>query len=89
MDHVRPAFLSPMRPPSHHQPAHPASPTLPPFSPCLVFNNATSLPLLLLTSLSTVGTLSQLVLPGDSLQGVLERGKVYVLINALVCNLTR
>nr|XP_031862775.1 uncharacterized protein CI109_001787 [Kwoniella shandongensis]KAA5529847.1 hypothetical protein CI109_001787 [Kwoniella shandongensis] len=56
--------------------------------PCMVFNNATSLPLLLLTSLGKNGTLAPLV-GKDDLDQVLSRGKVYLLINALVCNLTR
>ncbi|WWD15944.1 hypothetical protein CI109_100368 [Kwoniella shandongensis] len=49
---------------------------------------ATSLPLLLLTSLGKNGTLAPLV-GKDDLDQVLSRGKVYLLINALVCNLTR
>ncbi|WVF68279.1 hypothetical protein IAT40_003044 [Kwoniella sp. CBS 6097] len=56
--------------------------------PCMVFNNATSLPLLLLSSLGKNGTLSPLV-GKDGLDDVLDRGQVYLLINALVCNLTR
>ncbi|OCF41258.1 endoplasmic reticulum protein [Kwoniella heveanensis CBS 569] len=56
--------------------------------PCMVFNNATSMPLLLLSSLGKNGTLSPLV-GKDSLDDVLDRGQVYLLINALVCNLTR
>ncbi|CAD6569589.1 MAG: hypothetical protein TREMPRED_005321 [Tremellales sp. Tagirdzhanova-0007] len=58
--------------------------------PCMVFNNATSLPLLLLTSLGKNGTLVPLITrDGDTLDRVLGRGKVYILINALVCNLAR
>ncbi|KAJ9099766.1 hypothetical protein QFC21_003764 [Naganishia friedmannii] len=57
--------------------------------PCVVFNNATSLPLLLLESLGTTGTLKQLMRDGESMDDVLNRGRVYLLINALVCNLTR
>nr|XP_019013558.1 uncharacterized protein I206_01628 [Kwoniella pini CBS 10737]OCF52339.1 hypothetical protein I206_01628 [Kwoniella pini CBS 10737] len=56
--------------------------------PCMVFNNATSLPLLLFSSLGKNGTLSPLT-KGDELDGVLDRGQVYLLINALVANLTR
>ncbi|KAI5450380.1 hypothetical protein NCC49_003162 [Naganishia albida] len=57
--------------------------------PCMVFNNATSLPLLLLESLGNTGTLKQLMRDGESIDEVLNRGRVYLLINALVCNLTR
>ncbi|KAJ9118171.1 hypothetical protein QFC22_004075 [Naganishia vaughanmartiniae] len=57
--------------------------------PCVVFNNATSLPLLLLESLGTTGTLKQLMRDGETMDDVLDRGRVYLLINALVCNLTR
>ncbi|OCF71832.1 hypothetical protein I204_07895 [Kwoniella mangroviensis CBS 8886] len=56
--------------------------------PCMVFNNATSLPLLLFSSLGKNGTLSPLV-KNDDLDAVLDRGQVFFLINALVCNLTR
>nr|XP_018263817.1 uncharacterized protein I303_03690 [Kwoniella dejecticola CBS 10117]OBR85975.1 hypothetical protein I303_03690 [Kwoniella dejecticola CBS 10117] len=56
--------------------------------PCMVFNNATSLPLLLFSSLGKNGTLSPLI-KGDELEEVLDRGQVYLLINALVGNLTR
>ncbi|KAL7423975.1 hypothetical protein Q5752_001560 [Cryptotrichosporon argae] len=57
--------------------------------PCMVFNNATSLPLLLLNSLGSMGTLDPLLGKGESLDAALSRGRVYLLINALVCNLTR
>lgn len=57
--------------------------------PCMIFNNATSLPLLLLQSLGKIGTLKNLVQDGDSMDEVLRRGKVYLLINALVANLVR
>jgi len=56
--------------------------------PCMVFNNATSLPLLLLQSLGKSGTLDPLA-KGGSVDALLSRGNVYLLINALVCNLTR
>ncbi|ORY23035.1 endoplasmic reticulum protein [Naematelia encephala] len=55
--------------------------------PCLIFNNATSLPLLLLKALGANGTLDSLS-DGD-LDKVLSRGRVYLLINTLVCNLAR
>lgn len=55
----------------------------------MIFNNVTSLPLLLLSSLGDNGTLDPLVGKGESLSKVLDRGKVYLLIHALVCNLTR
>ncbi|KIR96894.1 endoplasmic reticulum protein [Cryptococcus deuterogattii 2001/935-1] len=56
--------------------------------PCMIFNNATSLPVLLLKSLGENGTLDSLVGSG-SLDAAMKRGRVYILINALVCNLTR
>lgn len=59
------------------------------YSPCMVFNNVTSLPLLLLTSLGDTGTLKPLLGDGDDMDELLSRGKVYLLIHALVCNLTR
>ncbi|SCV73093.1 BQ2448_7018 [Microbotryum intermedium] len=49
----------------------------------------TSLPLLLLHALSQTGALDSLVRPGEPLSLVLSRGRVYILINALVGNLTR
>jgi hypothetical protein len=55
----------------------------------MIFNNVTSLPLLLLGSLGDNGTLEGLVGKDDSMSEMLSRGKVYLLIHALVCNLTR
>jgi hypothetical protein len=55
----------------------------------MVFNNVTSLPLLLLSSLGDTGTLAPLMGDGDDMDELLSRGKVYLLIHALVCNLTR
>lgn len=46
------------------------------YSPCMIFNNVTSLPLLLLSSLGDNGTLEPLVGKGDSTSDVLDRGKV-------------
>ncbi|KAG7580157.1 hypothetical protein FFLO_00128 [Filobasidium floriforme] len=57
--------------------------------PCMIFNNATSLPLLLLQALGKIGTLKSLVGEGEEMSEVLARGKVYLLINALVSNLVR
>ncbi|KAL8291781.1 hypothetical protein RQP46_002039 [Phenoliferia psychrophenolica] len=59
------------------------------YVPMFVFNNATSLPLLLITALSTTGSLDGLVPINDTLAAVLKRGRVYILINSLVGNLTR
>jgi len=56
--------------------------------PCMIFNNATSLPLLLLSSLAKNGALNSLIRE-DSVGAILSRGRVYLLINALICNLTR
>lgn len=55
----------------------------------MVFNNVTSLPLLLLSSLGDTGTLKPLLDDGDDMEELMSRGKVYLLIHALVCNLTR
>lgn len=59
------------------------------FVPLFVFNNVTSLPLLLISTLSSAGALDTLVPPGGDLSHTLSKLKVYVLINALVGNLTR
>lgn len=45
-------------------------------SPCMIFNNATSLPLLLLQALGKIGTLKSLVGEGEDMDEVLARGKV-------------
>ncbi|KAJ7784838.1 hypothetical protein DFH07DRAFT_483 [Mycena maculata] len=62
---------------------------LPHYVPLFVFNNVTSLPLLLIEALAATGALDPLVMPGKTLDGALKNGRVYVLINALVGNLTR
>lgn len=49
----------------------------------------TSLPLLLISALSQTGSLDSLVLPHDDLASVVKRMNVYVLLNALIGNLTR
>ncbi|SDA02344.1 BZ3501_MvSof-1269-A2-R1_Chr12-3g03552 [Microbotryum saponariae] len=54
-----------------------------------LLSQVTSLPLLLLHALSQTGALDSLVRPGEPLSLVLSRGRVYILINALVGNLTR
>lgn len=57
--------------------------------PIFVFNNVTSLPLLLITALASTGALNELIPEGQLLAEVVSRGRVYILINALVGNLTR
>jgi hypothetical protein len=42
----------------------------------MIFNNATSLPLLLLQALGKIGTLKSLVGEGEEMSEVLRRGKV-------------
>lgn len=42
----------------------------------MIFNNATSLPLLLLQALGKIGTLKSLVGEGEGMSEVLARGKV-------------
>jgi predicted permease len=59
------------------------------FVPLFVFNNVTSLPLLLISTLSSAGALDALVPPGGELDQTLSKLRVYILINALVGNLTR
>ncbi|KAJ7505390.1 hypothetical protein B0H11DRAFT_1708938, partial [Mycena galericulata] len=59
------------------------------YVPMFIFNNVTSLPLLLINALGATGALDPLVTPGKTLDGVLKTGRVYFLINALVGNLTR
>ncbi|KAM0786202.1 hypothetical protein ACM66B_007006 [Microbotryomycetes sp. NB124-2] len=59
------------------------------FMPLFIFNNVTSLPLLLLSALSSTGALDSLVKDGDSLDQLVSRGKVFFLLNALCGNLTR
>ncbi|KAF7291578.1 Dual specificity kinase 1 [Mycena chlorophos] len=57
--------------------------------PMFVFNNVTSLPLLLLGALAATGGLDSLVTPERPLAAIVKTGQVYILINALVGNLTR
>ncbi|KAL1411639.1 hypothetical protein Q8F55_002603 [Vanrija albida] len=57
--------------------------------PCIVFNNTTSLPLLLLNCLAKAGTIEELLVDGDTTKKALSRGVVYVLIYSLVANLAR
>ncbi|KAL1626771.1 hypothetical protein SLS56_006673 [Neofusicoccum ribis] len=51
-------------------------------TPAIAFNNTTSLPLLLVQSLSTTGVLASL----DGSDDVIERAKSYFLVNAIVSN---
>lgn len=65
-----------------------------PFPPSCSFIDAryvqvTSLPLLLISALAAAGSLDGLLGPGDVLADVIQRGRVYILINALVGNLMR
>ncbi|ORY72931.1 hypothetical protein BCR35DRAFT_307471 [Leucosporidium creatinivorum] len=59
------------------------------FVPAFVFNNVTSLPLLLINALAQTGSLDSLIMPHDDLPSVLKRANVYILLNALIGNLTR
>src|SRR5262245_14875931 len=56
--------------------------------PFLVFNNVTSLPLLLFTSMETQGALDDLIRKGESRDTIARRARNYILINALICNLS-
>lgn len=49
------------------------------YRPCMIFNNATSLPLLLLQSLGKTGTLKSLVGEGEEMDDVISRGRVSAL----------
>lgn len=49
----------------------------------------TSLPLLLVQSLSKTGTFDDLLQPDETMDQLVKRGTVYILINALVGNMTR
>ena len=55
------------------------------------FNNAVSLPLLLVASLGSTGGLDHLVdlTPGDTIQSAMSRARSYILINALASNILR
>jgi hypothetical protein len=57
--------------------------------PCLVFNNVTSLPLLMFSSLSSQGALDDLVGKGETVDSLLRRARSYILVHALVCNLSK
>lgn len=58
---------------------------LPPWViPTCAFNNTTSLPLLLLQSLESVGSLEPLILEGDTLQNAISRAQSYFLVCAVV-----
>ncbi|KAJ4355824.1 uncharacterized protein N0V89_003845 [Didymosphaeria variabile] len=52
----------------------------------VTFNNTTSLPLLLIQSLSTTGVLDAIIPPGDDASKALDRAESYFLINAMVSN---
>lgn len=58
-------------------------------TPAYIFGNATSLPLLLVNALAQTGSLDSLVVKGDKVSSALRRATVYLLLNALVCNITR
>ncbi|KAJ7640543.1 membrane transport protein-domain-containing protein [Mycena rosella] len=59
------------------------------YVPMFIFNNVTSLPLLLINSLAASGGLDSLVTADRTLESIQKIGRVYFLINALVGNLTR
>ncbi|KAF8208866.1 hypothetical protein K438DRAFT_1813035 [Mycena galopus ATCC 62051] len=59
------------------------------YVPMFIFNNVTSLPLLLLNALAATGGLDPLVTGDRTLESALKIGRVYILINALVGNLAR
>lgn len=54
--------------------------------PALAFNNTTSLPLLLIQSLSATGILKRIIVKDESQEEVIERAKTYFLVCAIVGN---
>lgn len=58
-------------------------------TPAFIFSNVTSLPLLLINALAQTGSLDSLVVGSDDIKEALRRATVYVLLNALVGNITR
>ncbi|KAJ6508889.1 membrane transport protein-domain-containing protein [Mycena sanguinolenta] len=59
------------------------------YVPMFIFNNVTSLPLLLINALAATGGLDPLVTGDRTPESALKIGRVYILINALVGNLAR
>lgn len=58
---------------------------LPPWvTPACTFNNTTSLPLLLLQALESVGSIKMLLRKGDTMSGAIERAQSYFLVCAVV-----
>jgi nitrate reductase NapE component len=55
-------------------------------TPALAFNNTTSLPLLLIQSLSATGILESVLRDGDTADAAVDRAVSYFLVNALVSN---
>lgn len=56
-------------------------------TPAIAFNNTTSLPLLLVQSLSSTGILSSILMgSGDNASDAVDRAKSYFLVNAMVGN---
>ncbi|KEF55972.1 uncharacterized protein A1O9_07552 [Exophiala aquamarina CBS 119918] len=55
-------------------------------TPAVAFNNTTSLPLLLIESLSSTGILDRLLLDGDSTEEAINRAQSYFLVCAIVGN---
>ena len=55
-------------------------------TPALAFNNTTSLPLLLVESLSSTGLLDRLLLDGDTTEKAVNRAQSYFLVCAIVGN---
>ncbi|KAJ6508888.1 hypothetical protein C8R45DRAFT_969177 [Mycena sanguinolenta] len=59
------------------------------YVPILIFNNVTSLPLLLINALAATGGLDPLVTGDRTPESALKIGRVYILINALVGNVAQ
>ena len=54
--------------------------------PAIAFNNTTSLPLLLITSLSATGILKRIIITDENQEAVIERAKTYFLVCAIIGN---
>lgn len=58
--------------------------------PAFVFANVTSLPLLLLATMSKTEAFEKVLVPsGEDIEAVISRGRIYILLNALFNHITR
>lgn len=58
--------------------------------PAFVFANVTSLPLLLLATMSKQEAFARVLVPsGEDMESVVSRGRIFILLNALFSHVTR